>query len=223
MLGAFALMMVAYRLPVNLMGITMNRLFISLGKVSMCNSPGSRVLHRVTIVMSYLAPCQWVQFFSPVYYLCPSHIPGTHYVLLTSQVHIVIYIFCSFLCFDRSVYAATWSHICEFSGLGGPTVQATQQGCDCLKRKGTTIPPHLNTPSVTLTPSEQINQNIQFVRRSSLALTIKNWTRWFHLGTRLHIADGHKLVSDPVSELEKVSTLWFPSRERNISWGLKKA
>ncbi|KAI0241408.1 hypothetical protein LSAT2_027950 [Lamellibrachia satsuma] len=36
----------------------------------------------------------------------------------------------------RSVYAATWSHVCELNGLGGPMLQATQQGCGCLSCKG---------------------------------------------------------------------------------------
>ncbi|KAI0229260.1 Heparan sulfate glucosamine 3-O-sulfotransferase 1, partial [Lamellibrachia satsuma] len=57
-----------------------------------------------------------------------------------------------------------------------------------------------------LTPSGQINRNSPFIRRSSYALTIEHWTRWFRLGTQLHIVDGHRLVSDPVSELEKVET-----------------
>ena len=57
-----------------------------------------------------------------------------------------------------------------------------------------------------LTPSAQINRNSPFIRRSSYALTIEYWTRWFRLGTQLHIVDGHRLVSDPISELEKVET-----------------
>ena len=57
-----------------------------------------------------------------------------------------------------------------------------------------------------LTPSAQINRNSPFIRRSSYALTIEYWTRWFRLGSQLHIVDGHKLVSDPVSELEKIET-----------------
>ncbi|KAI0229226.1 Heparan sulfate glucosamine 3-O-sulfotransferase 1, partial [Lamellibrachia satsuma] len=55
-----------------------------------------------------------------------------------------------------------------------------------------------------LTLSGKINRNSQFIRRSSYALNIEHWTRWFRLGTQLHIVDGHKLVSDPVSELKKV-------------------
>ncbi|KAI0229258.1 Heparan sulfate glucosamine 3-O-sulfotransferase 1, partial [Lamellibrachia satsuma] len=37
-----------------------------------------------------------------------------------------------------------------------------------------------------LTPSGQINRNSPFIRRSSYALNIEHWTRWFRLGTQLH-------------------------------------
>ena len=70
-----------------------------------------------------------------------------------------------------------------------------------------------------LTLSGKINRNSQFIRRSSYALNIEHWTRWFRLGTQLHIVDGHKLVSDPVSELKKVETflrLHHHITQRNI-------
>ncbi|KAI0212057.1 Heparan sulfate glucosamine 3-O-sulfotransferase 5 [Lamellibrachia satsuma] len=57
-----------------------------------------------------------------------------------------------------------------------------------------------------LTPTGQINRNSPFIIRSSFARAIENWTQLFPIGTRFHIVDGHKLVSDPVSELEKVET-----------------
>ena len=57
-----------------------------------------------------------------------------------------------------------------------------------------------------LTPNGQIDTESKFIRRSSFALYIENWTDLFPLGAQLHIVDGAKLVSDPVSELKKVET-----------------
>ncbi|KAI0229228.1 Heparan sulfate glucosamine 3-O-sulfotransferase 1 [Lamellibrachia satsuma] len=57
-----------------------------------------------------------------------------------------------------------------------------------------------------LTSEGDVNTTNTLIFRSSYIKSIENWTRWFRLGTQLHIVDGHKLVSDPVSELEKVET-----------------
>ncbi|KAK2190723.1 hypothetical protein NP493_73g05081 [Ridgeia piscesae] len=43
-----------------------------------------------------------------------------------------------------------------------------------------------------------------YIYRSSYALHIEHWTRVFPLGAHLHVVDGAKLISDPISELRKV-------------------
>ena len=51
-----------------------------------------------------------------------------------------------------------------------------------------------------------VDPNCEYINRSSYAKFIENWTRFFPLRTQLHVVDGQKLVSDPVSELRKVET-----------------
>ena len=49
-----------------------------------------------------------------------------------------------------------------------------------------------------------VNPKIGFISKSMYATFIKDWTRWFALGTQLLVVDGDKLVSDPLSEIVRV-------------------
>ena len=60
--------------------------------------------------------------------------------------------------------------------------------------------------SGVLKNDSNVDPNCVFIIRSSCAKFIENWTRFFPLRSQLHIVDGQKLVSDPVSELRKVET-----------------
>ena len=50
----------------------------------------------------------------------------------------------------------------------------------------------------------QVNVSITFIKRSAYANIIQFWTPLFALGSQLLIVDGDKLVSDPVTELDKI-------------------
>ena len=55
-------------------------------------------------------------------------------------------------------------------------------------------------------PDGEIDTSAWYIYRSSYALHIEHWTRVFPLGAHLHVVDGAKLISDPISELRKVET-----------------
>ena len=55
-----------------------------------------------------------------------------------------------------------------------------------------------------LTDEGQVNVNSTFIRRSVYADIIQFWTPLFVLGSQLLIVNGDNLVSDPVTELEKI-------------------
>ena len=55
-------------------------------------------------------------------------------------------------------------------------------------------------------PDGEIDPSVWYIYRSSYALHIEQWTRVFPLGAHLHVVDGAKLISDPISELRKVET-----------------
>ena len=55
-----------------------------------------------------------------------------------------------------------------------------------------------------LTEDGHVNEDIMFIRRSVYADIIHFWTPLFVLGSQLLIVNGDKLVSDPVTELEKI-------------------
>ena len=55
-----------------------------------------------------------------------------------------------------------------------------------------------------LTEEGHVNVNSTFVHRSHYASIIQFWTPLFALGSQLLIVDGDNLVSDPVTELEKI-------------------
>ena len=89
---------------------------------------------------------------------------------------------------DRSV--SHWLHRCFKAREANKTLAICQKYED----------------SGILTSEGDVNTTNTFIFRSSYIKSIENWTRWLRHGTQLHIVDGHKLVSDPVSELEKVET-----------------
>ena len=58
----------------------------------------------------------------------------------------------------RDLFAATWSHMCELRGLGGPMLPATQQGCGCLPCKCTPSRPN-PTPQTLFTIHKCCNKH----------------------------------------------------------------
>ena len=75
--------------------------------------------------------------------------------------------------------------------------------------------------SGVLTPTGQVNPNSPFISRSSFVLNIENWIKLFPLGSQFHVVDGDKLMSRPVSELEKIETylgLHHCITEKNIAF-----
>ena len=58
--------------------------------------------------------------------------------------------------------------------------------------------------SGVLTEGGHVDVSIPFIRRSAYANIIQFWTPLFALGSQLLIVDGDKLVSDPITELEKI-------------------
>ncbi|KAI0236940.1 Heparan sulfate glucosamine 3-O-sulfotransferase 5, partial [Lamellibrachia satsuma] len=75
--------------------------------------------------------------------------------------------------------------------------------------------------SGVLTQTRQVNPNSPFISHSSFVLNIENWTKLFPLGSQFHVVDGDKLVSRPVSELEKIETflgLHHCITEKNIAF-----
>ena len=89
---------------------------------------------------------------------------------------------------DRSV--SHWLHACRNARKAGndETFCRTYEGSGVLKNK------------------RDVDPNCEYIQRSSYAKFIENWTRLFPLRSQLHVVDGQKLVSDPVSELRKVET-----------------
>ena len=96
-----------------------------------------------------------------------------------------------------------------------------------------------------LTPEGVVNQMSNFIVRSSLGRFIEHWTSWLVVGKQLHIVDGEKMVSDPVSELRKVESFlglrhhvtqkhfvfskknvdfiaWFTIEAKRVAWGTTK-
>jgi len=89
---------------------------------------------------------------------------------------------------DRSV--SHWLHACRnIRKLGNDTTFCqTYESSGVLKNDG------------------DVEPKCAYIKRSSYAKFIENWTRFFPLRSQFHIVDGQKLVSDPVSELRKVET-----------------
>ena len=58
--------------------------------------------------------------------------------------------------------------------------------------------------SGVLTTTGTVNANSSLISKSMYATSIKDWTRWFALGTQLLVVDGDKLVSDPLCEMVRV-------------------
>ena len=57
-----------------------------------------------------------------------------------------------------------------------------------------------------LTPEGDVKPTSGFIVRSSFGRFVDHWTSWLIVGKQLHIVDGDKMVSDPVSELRKVES-----------------
>ena len=89
---------------------------------------------------------------------------------------------------DRSV--SDWIHVCWKAREAGYDMAF----CRTYESSG------------VLKNDSNVDPNCVFIIRSSYAKFIENWTRFFPLRSQLHIVDGQKLVSDPVSELRKVET-----------------
>ena len=89
---------------------------------------------------------------------------------------------------DRSV--SHWLHACRNARKAGndETFCRTYDDSGVLKNDG------------------DVDPKCEYIQRSSYAKFIGNWTRLFPLHSQLHVVDGQKLVSDPVSELRKVET-----------------
>ncbi|KAI0234776.1 Heparan sulfate glucosamine 3-O-sulfotransferase 1 [Lamellibrachia satsuma] len=108
---------------------------------------------------------------------------------------------------DRSV--SHWLHVCFKARVAKEALNS----CRTIENAG------------ILTREGYINPNSKFIRRSSYVRNIENWTQLFPVGTQLHIVDGDKLVTDPVSELEKVETFLGLSHhitQRNIVFNEEK-
>ena len=89
---------------------------------------------------------------------------------------------------DRSV--SHWLHVCRKARDAGND----EAFCRTYESSG------------VLKNGSNVDPNCRFIIGSSYAKFIGNWTRFFPLHSQLHVVDGQKLVSDPVSELRKVET-----------------
>ena len=83
-----------------------------------------------------------------------------------------------------------WMHYCQ----GRPSNDTEEAKRKCQTYEGSGI----------LTEEGHVNVSNAFIRRSAYADIIQFWTPLFKLGSQLLIVDGDNLVSDPVTELEKI-------------------
>ena len=81
------------------------------------------------------------------------------------------------------------------------------QTCRHLREDNDTTTAHIcqsYDSSGVLTKTGAVNRGSTFISKSLYAKSIKSWTWRFAVGTQLHVVDGDKLVSDPLSEIVRV-------------------
>ena len=133
--------------------------------------------------MPLSSPGQWTVEKTPKY--CMSNISAARILAMNASVKAIL------LVRDPIVRSVShWIHSCH----GRLKTDRDEHKRKCETYEGSGI----------LTEEGHVNVSSTFIRRSVYADIIQFWTPLFALGSQLLIVDGDNLVSDPVTELEKI-------------------